>query len=547
VTEQLREKLDLNAVLLQIPIGLEARFQGVVDLITMEALYFDGGHGEIVRREAIPDELRAEAEAKRETLLDALSLLSDELAEAVLAGDPPQPLIRETILRGVIAHQLCPVLIGSAYRNKAVQPLLDAIVAYLPNPLEATHSAIDLAREGASFPVEPSAEKPLIALAFKLEDGPFGQLTYLRMYQGALSRGDTIVNARTGRRTKVNRLVRMHADEMEEIEDTMAGDIVALFGIECASGDSFTDGTIEVAMAAMHVPVPVIKLTIKPIDPRSEGNLAKALQRFTREDPTFHAAVDEETGETTIAGMGELHLDIYVERMRREYNAEVVVGAPQVAYREAITQRATFDYTHRKQTGGSGQYGRIAGALEPADGEEFEFDNRVVGGNIPTEYIPSIEKGFRSMIAKGDLVGFPIVGVRVVLEDGRAHSVDSSDMAFQATARGAFRDTYRRAQPRVLEPVMKVAVECPNEYHGDVLATLLQRRGLIIGTTEDQNFVRVEAEVPLAEMFAYSTVLRSATQGKAEFTMEFSRYAPAPAAIAEEQIKNYQERRAAGR
>jgi elongation factor G len=547
VTEQLREKLGLNAVMLQIPIGLEARFQGMVDLIRMEALYFDGTYGEVVRREEIPEELRAEATARREAMLDALSLLSDELAEAVLAGQPAETLIRTTLLQGVITHRICPVFLGSAYRNKGVQPLLDGIVDFLPSPLESTHTAIDLTREEAVFPVDPDPEKPLIALAFKLEDGPYGQLTYVRMYQGKLNRGETIVNARTGRRTKVNRLVRMHADEMEEIEDTMAGDIVAIFGIECASGDSFTDGTLEVAMSAMHVPVPVIKLTVKAADPRAEGNLAKALQRFTREDPTFRAQVDEETGETTISGMGELHLDIYIERMRREYGAEVVVGPPQVAYREAITQRAAFDYTHRKQTGGSGQYGRIAGYLEPGSSEEFEFENRVSGGNIPTEYIPAIEKGFRSMLAKGELVGFPIVGVRVVLEDGRAHSVDSSDMAFQATARGAFRETYRKAQPRVLEPVMKVAIECPGEYHGDVLATLLQRRGLIIGTTEDQNFVRVEAEVPLAEMFAYSTVLRSATQGKAEFTMEFSRYAPAPAAVAEEQIKAYQERRAAGR
>jgi len=547
VTAQLRDKLGLNAVALQLPIGLEARFTGVVDLITMRALYFEGASGEQVREDEIPAELAAAARQARETMLDQLSLVSDELAEAILEGEASEDQIRATLLRGVIERSITPVLIGSAYKNKGVQPLLDAVVNYLPNPLEVSYEALDLEHEEARVSLEARPDRPLVSLAFKLEDGPYGQLTYLRTYQGALRKGDTIVNVRTGRRSKVGRLVRMHADEMEEIDDTMAGDIVALFGIDCASGDTFTDGTLQVAMSSMHVPEPVIKLTIKPEDNRAKANMSKALQRFSREDPTFRVEVDEETGETTIAGMGELHLDVYVERMRREYGASVAVGRPQVAYREAVMSRAAFDYTHRKQTGGSGQFGRIAGYIEPAEGEDFEFENRVTGGRIPTEYIPAVEKGFRAMIEKGELVGFPIVGLRVVLEDGKAHSVDSSDMAFQAAARGALRETYRKAQPRVLEPVMKVAVECPPEYHGDVLGTLMQRRGLIVGSTEDESFVRVEADVPLAEMFAYATVLRSATQGKAEFSMEFGRYAPAPAEVAEEQIKAYQDRRAGRR
>jgi elongation factor G len=544
VTAQLRDKLGLNAALLQLPIGPEARFQGLIDLIKFEAVFFDGQYGETVRREAIPPEMLAEAQAKREEMLDVLSMLSDDLAEAILEGEASHAQIHETILQGVIERKLCPVLIGSAYKNKGVQPLLDAIVRYLPNPIEVTHQALDLNAGGASFDLEPSQDRPLVALAFKLEDGPYGQLTYLRLYQGVLRRGDTIVNARTGKKCKVNRLVRMHADEMEEIEDSMAGDIVALFGIDCASGDTFTDGQLEVSMSAIHVPEPVIKLTIKPQDNTAKANLAKALQRFTREDPTFRSEFDEETGETTVAGMGELHLDVYIERMRREYNAAVDVGLPQVSYREALSSRATFDHTHRKQTGGAGQYAKIVGYIEPAESEEFEFESRVTGGRIPSEFISSIEKGFRSMLDKGELVGFPIVGVRVVLEDGKAHAVDSSDRAFQAAARGAFRHMYRKAQPQVLEPIMKVAVECPSEYHGDVLGTLMQRRGLIVGTTEDQASIRIEADMPLAEMFAYATVLRSTTQGKAEFTMEFARYAPAPAAVVEEQIKAYQARRA---
>ncbi len=544
VTRQLRAKLGLNAAQLQIPIGLEARFRGVVDLITMEALTFDGPAGETVTRGPIPAELQETAARKRAELLDAAAMFSDELLEAVLEGDPEPQQIRAAILAGVLARELCPVLMGSAYKNKGVQPLLDAVVHYLPNPLEVKNEALDLTRDEAHFVVEPRPDRPLIAYAFKLEDGPYGQLTYLRVYQGALRKGDEIVNSRTGRKTKVGRLVRMHADEMEEISATMAGDIVALFGIECASGDTFTDGTIEASMSSMFVPEPVVKLTLKPQDNKAKDNLAKALQRFAREDPTFRSHVDEETGETIIAGMGELHLDVYIERMRREYGVQTQVGLPQVAYREAVTQRAAFDYTHKKQTGGAGQYAKVVGHLEPSESGEFEFDNRVVGGRIPTEFIPAVEKGFRAMLPKGELVGFPVIGVRVVLEDGNAHSVDSSELAFQLAARGAFREAYRRAAPRVLEPIMNVSVESPPEFHGEVIGGLMQRRGIIVGTNEDQGFVQVEARVPLAEMFAYATVLRSGTQGKAEFTMEFSHYAPAPQAIADEQMKAYQARRA---
>ena len=539
VAEQLRDKLKHNAVLMQIPIGLEAAHEGVVDLVTMKAHYFDGDSGEIRRVEEIPPSLRGEAEAKRHAMLDAVSMFSDELMEAILEDKVTEPMIHAAVRKGTLSLGLTPVLIGSAYKNKAVQPLLDAVTLYLPSPAEVVNEALDLSKDEAAMVLKPDPAAPLVALAFKLEEGRFGQLTYIRIYQGSLAKGDTIVNSRTGRESKVGRLVRMHADEMEDITDAMAGDIVALFGIDCASGDTFTNGGIKVAMTSMHVPDPVIHLTIKAKDKKAQANVSKALGRFTKEDPTFHSRVDEESGETIISGMGELHLDVYVERMKREYNAEVETGAPQVAYREAISRRAEFNYVHKKQTGGAGQYGRVAGYIEPMEAGDFEFVNEIYGGAIPVEFIPSAQKGFKSMMKKGRMIGFPVTGFRVVLNDGAAHSVDSSDNAFQAAARGAFREVYHRARPQILEPIMKVSIEGPTEFQGAFVRTVMQRRGMIIGTTESEGFVRVDAEVPLAEMFGYSTDLRSSSQGKAEYTMEFARYAPVPTEVSQELVKKY--------
>jgi elongation factor G len=539
VTEQLREKLKHNAVLTQIPIGLEADFQGVVDLVEMKAHYFDGDNGEIRRVEEIPDSMKAEATKRRAEMLDAVSMFSDELMEAILEDRPTPELIRAAIRKGTLALKLTPVFIGSAYKNKGVQALLDAVLHYLPDPTEVENVALDLSKAEEKVVLEADPEQPLVALAFKLEEGRFGQLTYLRVYQGKIKKGDTIVNARTGRDVRVGRLVRMHADEMEEINESVSGDIVALFGVDCASGDTFTSDKIRYAMTSMHVPPPVIHLTIKPKDKKAQANVGKALQRFTKEDPTFHARVDEESGETVISGMGELHLDVYVERMKREYSAEVDTGAPQVAYREAITRKAEFNYLHKKQTGGSGQYGRVAGYVEPFPEGEFEFVNDIFGGSIPQEFIPSVEKGFRSMLKKGRLIGFPLTNFRVVITDGASHAVDSSDNAFQAAARGAFREVYDRAKPAILEPIMKVAVEGPTEFQGAFVRTIMQRRGIIVGTTEQEGFVRVDADVPLAEMFGYSTDLRSSSQGKAEYTMEFARYAPVPGEVSQELIKKY--------
>ncbi len=533
VREQIADKLGHNAVLMQLPIGLEGAFRGVVDLVTMKALYFDGEEGETIRIEDIPAELAAEASKRREELLDAASLFSDELTEALLEGRATEGLVRAAVRKGVIARKLVPVFIGSAYRNKGIQPLLDAVVDYLPNPAEVENRAVDLDSGGAERVLAADPAAKTVALAFKLEDGPYGQLTYIRIYQGSLRKGEDLVNTRSGQKIKVGRLVRMHADTMAEITEAGPGDIVALFGVECASGDTFCSPGLDLAMTAIYVPEPVISLAIEPVDKTAADRVAKALNRFTKEDPTFRTHVDPESNQTIIQGMGELHLDVYVERMKREYRAEVKTGMPQVAYREAISQAIDFDYTHKKQTGGSGQYARVIGRLEPLAKGPFEFVNEVRGGRIPREFIPSCEKGFRAALKKGPLIGFPVIGIRVVVNDGQYHPVDSSDIAFQTAAQGAFRQVYMKAKPQILEPIMRVSVEGPSEFAGNVFATISQRRGVIVSSVEDGTFSRVDAEVPLGEMFGYSTVLRSLTQGKAEFTMEFLKYGRVPPHIAE--------------
>jgi len=541
VAQQVRDKLDLNAVMLQIPIGLEGDLKGVVDLVTMKAIYFEGANGEVIREADIPAELKDEAEAKREELLDAASMFSEELMEAILEGTPTEEMIRKAVRAGTLSLELVPVFVGSAYKNKGVQPMLDAVTEYLPAPKDIKNTALDLKNAEQEFPLTPDPSAPLISLAFKLEDGRYGQLTYIRIYQGTLKKGDTIINSRDGKKVKVGRLVRMHSDEMEDIEEAGSGDIVALFGIDCASGDTFTSPDISVSMSSMHVPEPVISLAILPVDNKAQVNMSKALNRFTKEDPTFRTYVDHETNETIISGMGELHLEVYIERMKREYSAEVQVGQPQVAYRETITQRADFNYTHKKQTGGSGQFGRVAGYLEPMDEGEYEFVDQIVGGAIPREFISSCDKGFQKSLEKGSLAGAPITGVRVAINDGASHAVDSSDVAFQLAAIGAFKEGYQKAKPVILEPIMKVAVEGPSEFQGAVMGSLNQRRGMIVGTVEESNYTSVEAEVPLSEMFGYSTVLRSLTQGKAEFTMEFATYKQVPKSVSEEIVKKFQE------
>jgi elongation factor G len=537
VIRQLGERLGHNAVALQIPIGLEADHNGVVDLVAMKAIYFDGENGEILRAEAIPENLAELASKKREELIDAASMFSDELTEAALEEAVTEDLLIRAIRKATLTRELTPVFMGSAYKNKGTQPLLDGVTRLLPCPLDVKTEALDLDKDETPVELVADTKAPTVALAFKLEDGQYGQLTYIRVYQGAVSKGDTIVNIRTGKKVKVGRVVRMHANQMEEIESIPAGYIGALFGIDCASGDTFCSQGINYTMTSMYVPEPVISLAITPVDHKSEANMSKALNRFAKEDPTFKTFVSEETGDTVISGMGELHLEVYIERMKREYNAQVITGMPRVAYRETITRRADFNYIHKKQTGGAGQYGRVAGFIEPVVDEDFVFDNQVTGGSIPTQYIPAVEKGFQKCMAKGPLLEFPITGVKVTINDGASHAVDSSDMAFQAAARGAFLEAYHKAVPVIHEPIMKVVVESPTEFQGPVMGTLNQRRGMIVGTQDEGPVCVIESQVPLSEMFGYSTVLRSATQGKAQFTMEFFTYRQAPKSIADELIK----------
>jgi elongation factor G len=535
---QLREKLGLNAVMIQIPIGLEDKLEGVVDLISMKAVYFDGDQGETVRHAEIPAHLKDDAEKHREELLDAISMFSDELAELYLEGGTiPEEMIQAAIRKGTLAEKFVPVMLGSAYKFKGIQLLLDGVTNYLPDPTEVKNYALDLDNNEEQKEIFSEEKQPTVALGFKLEDGQYGQLTYVRIYQGVLKKGEELLNTRSRKKFKIGRLVRMHADNMEDINDGYPGDIVALFGIDCASGDTFCGGSLNYAMTSMFVPNPVISLAVTPKDKKSADQMGKALNRFTKEDPTFQTYVDPESNQTIIKGMGELHLEVYIERMRREYKCEVETGMPQVAYREAITQRAEFNYTHKKQTGGAGQYGRVAGYMETYAEGEYEFVDMVKGGSIPTEYVPSCDKGFKEAIKKGSLIGFPIVNIRCVINDGQSHPVDSSDIAFQQAAIGAFREAYNKAKPCILEPIMKVSVEGPTEFQGNIFGSINQRRGIILSSTEDGLFSRVDAEVPLSEMFGYSTVLRSLTQGKAEFTMEFEKYSKVPQSISEALIK----------
>ncbi|MBP7264299.1 MAG: elongation factor G, partial [Spirochaetia bacterium] len=479
VRNQIVEKLGLNAAFVTLPIGLEDKLEGIIDLIEMKAVYFDGEGGVDLRYAEIPAHMLDDARKHREELLDSASMFSDELAEAYLEGTETPDMIRAAVRKGTIALQFVPIFVGSAYKNKGVQLLLDGVASFLPAPDEVKNVALDLDKNETPMEVQSRDGLPTVALAFKLEDGQYGQLTYVRIYQGSIKKGTELLNTRARKRFKVGRLVRMHSASMEDINEGNPGDIVALFGIECASGDTFCDPSINYAMTSMFVPEPVISLAINPKDKKSADQMSKALNRFTKEDPTFRTYVDPESNQTIIQGMGELHLDVYIERMKREYKCEVETGMPQVAYRETITQRSDFNYTHKKQTGGSGQYGRVAGYMEPVEEQVYEFSDQIKGGAIPNEFIPSCDKGFREAIKKGSLIGFPVVNIRCAINDGQSHPVDSSDIAFQLAAIGAFRDAYEKAKPVILEPIMKVALEGPTEFQGNMFATINQRRGVI--------------------------------------------------------------------
>jgi elongation factor G len=544
VIRQLESKLGLTTIPLQQPIGAESNFQGVIDLINRQAVYFDGDNGEKVRREPIPAERAEAAERARQGMLEALSMVSDEIMELLLEEqEVPLDLIHKTIREGTIAQQICPVLIGSAYKNKGVQLLLDAVNAYLPSPLDREIFAKDNNNQGAEVPLAADPDAPLVAMAFKLVEEPFGQVTYMRIYQGTLRKGEFYYNARQRKKARISRILRVHADQKEDIDAAGAGDIVAVMGLECATGDTYCAEGTNLSLESIYAAEPVIDLSIRPAKRADYDKLSKALNRFMREDPTFRVHVDKETGETIISGMGELHLEIYVERIRREYKVDCSVGAPKVSYREAPTKATPFNYKHRKQTGGSGQYAHVIGVMEPLpanSAEPFEFANEVTGGRIPSEYIPSVEKGFHDSMAKGPVAGYEVIGVKMVLQDGSYHDVDSSDMAFQICARDCFRETFRKADPVLLEPIMKVEVETPVEFQGPVTGGISSRRGVILGTENRSGFAVISAEVPLAEMFGYSNDLRSMTQGKGSFSMEFLKYQRVPSKFQEEIVKKAQ-------
>jgi len=545
VKAQLAEKLGLNPVFMNIPIGLEDKLEGVIDLLEMKAVYFDGANGEVLRYAEIPAHLAADAARYREELIEAASMFDDELMEAALEGTATNEQIVRAVRAGCISERLVPLFGGSAYKNKGVQLLLDGVAAYLPDPTEVKNYALDLDKGEEQVLLKADPNEKTVALGFKLEDGQYGQLTYVRIYQGDIKKGSELFNTRSRKKFKVGRLVRMHANNMEDINEGYNGDIVALFGIDCASGDTFCHPDLNYAMTSMYIPEPVISLAIEPADKKSADQMAKALNRFTKEDPTFQTFVDPESNQTIIKGMGELHLEVYIERMRREYKCEVTTGRPQVAYREAVTQRAEFNYTHKKQTGGSGQYGKVAGFIEPCEDKNYEFVDQIKGGAIPKEFIPSCDKGFQEAIKKGTLLGFPIVNTRVTINDGQSHPVDSSDIAFQLAAIGGFREAYEKAKPVILEPIMRVSIEGPTEFQGNFFASINQRRGMIVSSTEEGSFCKVEAEVPLSEMFGFSTVIRSLSQGKAEFTMEFLKYGRVPSAVSDQLRKEYLEKKKA--
>ena len=549
VCRQVAEKLGLNSHMMELPIGLEDKLEGVIDLVSMKAIYFDGPNGENLRYAEIPAHMKADADKFREELLDAASMFDDELMEEIMEkgyDDIAEEKVIAAIRKGTLAEQFVGVFCGSAHVNKGIQPLLDAVVRYLPAPNEVKNVALDLDNNEAEVELESVDNKPCVALGFKLDDGQYGQLTYTRIYQGKIKKGEELYNTRNKKKFKVGRLVRMNSAAMEDINEGCAGDIVALFGVDCASGDTFVNGGVNYSMASMYVPEPVISLSIKPKDKQASMQMSKALNRFTKEDPTFRVHVDPESAETIIRGMGELHLEVYVERMRREYNCDVETGAPQVAYRESIGQKADFNYTHKKQSGGSGQYGRVAGFMEPIEDKDYEFVDAIKGGAIPNEFIPSCDKGFQRAMKEGSLIGAPIVGVRITIIDGQSHPVDSNDNAFQTAAIGAFREGYMKAKPSILEPIMKVQIAAPNEFQGNIFGLINQRRGIIGESTDENGTTVVNAEVPLSEMFGFSTILRSSTQGKGEFTMEFLKYGKVPNAIADELSKAYQEQKKAG-
>ncbi|CAI2358758.1 unnamed protein product [Moneuplotes crassus] len=533
--KQVRDRLNINCAAVQIPMGTENGLKGIIDLIEMEAVYFDGDNGESVRRESIPDSFKEEADDKREELISCLAELNEEIEELYLMEEEiPKDLINSCIRENTINLKFAPVFMGSAYKNTGIQLALDGVVKYLPDPTEVVNQALDISTpEEKKVALEIDPKKPFVGLAFKLEENQFGQLTYLRVYQGTLKKGQFLYNSATGEKIKLSRMVRMHSNEMEDISEAGPGDICAMFGVECASGETFTTGS-KLAMTSIHVPDPVMSLTIKPKDRNDLTKFLNALRRFEREDPTFVVAQNPESEEIIISGMGELHLFIYAERLRREYDIPVVVGNPTVNYRETVTEKYEFTYLHKKQSGGAGQYAKIMGYVEPnteditdpeADTSNL-FIDATKGNNLPNEYIPAIEKAFYECCKKGPLTGYPVIGMKFVLTDGQVHVVDSSQMAFALATQGAFRESYSSGGGKILEPIMDVQVTVDADYQQGIMGGLMKRRGTMTDTKSQDGMFIVNADVPLATMFGYATELRGMTQGLGEFSMEYKNHAP---------------------
>ncbi len=529
--DQITHKLRITAAAMQVPIGVEDGFKGVVDLVDMKALYSEGLKGETVRvADEIPPDVRPLAEEKRKKLIETLADVDDEIAEIFLdERTPTVEQIKAAVRRATISLKFTPVFMGSALADKSVQPMLDGVCDYLPNPSEVENLALDQRRKEAPVKLVSYNSLPFVGLAFKLEESNFGQLTYIRVYQGSLKKGSYIFNARTNKKVKVPRIVRMHSNEMEDTPEIGAGEICAVFGIDCASGDTFTDGALGYSMTSMFVPEPVISLSIKPKDNKDLPNFSKAMARFQREDPTFRVHVDNESQETIISGMGELHLDIYVERMRREYRVACETGQPQVAWRETLTEKIPFDHTLKKQTGGAGDFARVVGWLEPTGAlEQNQFENEVTGGAISEKFIFACDKGFQLSCHKGPLVGHKVLGTRMVINDGATHMTDSSEMAFKNATQQAFRKAFGQGRPQILEPLMKTSITAPTEFQGAIVGLLNKRNAVINDTDIGPEDFTVYADCSLNSMFGFSTQLRAATQGKGEFGMEFSHYSPAP-------------------
>lgn len=544
--EGINQKLKIPAAAVQVPIGAEDGFLGVVDLIRMKAIYSEGRKGETIREDEVPANLREFAQEKRRLLIETLADVDDDIANMFLEEKTPSPQeIKDAIRRATISLKFTPVFMGSALADKSVQPMLDGVCDYLPNPSEVENLALDRRRSETPVKLVSYNSLPFCGLAFKLEESNFGQLTYMRVYQGALKKGSYVFNARTGQKVKIPRIVRMHSNDMEEVPEIGAGEICAVFGVDCASGDTFTDGGLDYSMTSMFVPDPVISLSIRPKNTKDTANFSKAISRFQREDPTFRVHVDTESGESIISGMGELHLSIYVERMRREYNVEVITGQPQVAYRETIQQHVPFDHLLKKQTGGAGDYARVTGYLEPTGQlSENEFQQEVIGGTIPEKYLFACEKGFKESCINGPMLHHRVLGARIVLQDGAIHVTDSSENAFKMATQQAFRKAFMAAQPQVLEPLMKTVVTAPTEFQGNIVGLLNKRNATINDTETGADDFTLQADCSLNSMFGFSSQLRAASQGKGEFTMEFSHYAPAPMQLQKELIAKFEKERA---